>query len=531
MEASSSNSSSKSGLVVANERRPSGGIRIENPFTLKVGQVFTGFGIGCGVGIGVGRPINLGAIPVLNQVMGATRGATDALSGVSRHLRKLGAKNIEAGIGCGVGIGHGFGVPSYAMLGIPKHEEAPPTPQHPLSAMGDACSRMDLTAIHQILLMTHYKDDEGTNELSFQEWNQQMKDMLEAQKRGDLAFRDKDLRSAMDCHSQRERKRKVEMERRGRGRLQPRNDSSRESTVSRTNRFASKPNSTPKSSSRVASGSEKAQNDGEDDPSDLPAIVGTCPLMCPERERAQRERLRDLAVFERLNGNPAQSSPDLAVKKFFRTISTKQVEASDVRPLPVLEDTLNYLLNLFDSREYPFEVVHDFLFDRTRSIRQDLSMQNIVNNKVILMYEKMVKFHVISLHKLQRCSSQNTSSMNYLNKEQLAKTLTSLFNLYDANRDSSSTYENEAEFCSFYVLLHLGSNSQPMVRALAVSCINNGGYKLHPYPLANLSKLLMMTVINAQILSNERIWPSYHLLSGDLVRGPRVPRSLDEYKK
>ncbi|BFG31287.1 hypothetical protein CerSpe_175610 [Prunus speciosa] len=114
MEASSSNSSSKSGLVVANERRPSGGIRIENPFTLKVGQVFTGFGIGCGVGIGVGRPINLGAIPVLNQVMGATRGATDALSGVSRHvnnsLRKLGAKNIEAGIGCGVGIGHGFGV-------------------------------------------------------------------------------------------------------------------------------------------------------------------------------------------------------------------------------------------------------------------------------------------------------------------------------------------------------------------------------------------------------------------------------------
>lgn len=35
-------------------------IRFENPFTLKVGQVFTGFGIGCGVGIGVGRPLNLG---------------------------------------------------------------------------------------------------------------------------------------------------------------------------------------------------------------------------------------------------------------------------------------------------------------------------------------------------------------------------------------------------------------------------------------------------------------------------------------
>lgn len=88
-------------------------IRFSNPFTLKVGQVFTGFGIGCGVGIGFGRPLNLGAIPMLNQVMSATRGATDAFSGVSRHvntsLRKIGAKNIEVGVGCGVGFGHGFG--------------------------------------------------------------------------------------------------------------------------------------------------------------------------------------------------------------------------------------------------------------------------------------------------------------------------------------------------------------------------------------------------------------------------------------
>lgn len=52
------------------------------------------------------------------------------------------------------------------MLGIPKHEEAPATPQRPLSAMGEACSRMDLTAIHQILVATHYRDDEGTNEVT-----------------------------------------------------------------------------------------------------------------------------------------------------------------------------------------------------------------------------------------------------------------------------------------------------------------------------------------------------------------------------
>lgn len=68
------------------------------------------------------------------------------------------------------------------------------------------------------------------------------------------------------------------------------------------------------------------------------------------------------------------------------------VQASDVRPLPVLEETLRYLLSFLDSREHPFEVVHDFIFDRTRSIRQDLSIQNLANERVIYLYEEMVWF-------------------------------------------------------------------------------------------------------------------------------------------
>lgn len=59
---SGSPASSTSGIAASNQTRPSQGIKIENPFTLKVGQVFTGFGVGCGVGIGVGRPINLGTL-------------------------------------------------------------------------------------------------------------------------------------------------------------------------------------------------------------------------------------------------------------------------------------------------------------------------------------------------------------------------------------------------------------------------------------------------------------------------------------
>lgn len=71
-------------------------------------------------------------------------------------------------------------------------------------------------------------------------------------------------------------------------------------------------------------------------------------------------------------------------------MSSKNVQAFDVRPLPVLENALEYVLSFLDSKEQPFEVIHDFIFDRTRSIRQDLSIQNIVNDKAIYMYEEMV---------------------------------------------------------------------------------------------------------------------------------------------
>lgn len=240
------------------------------------------------------------------------------------------------------------------------------------------------------------------------------------------------------------------------------------------------------------------------------------------------------------------------------------MQASDVRPLPVLEETLNYLLNLLDATEHPFEVVHDFVFDRTRSIRQDLSMQNIINDQTIHMFEEMVKFHIISHHKLRSCSSKPSfSSVHYLNMEQLKKCLISLYALYKENRNSNSIYKNEPEFYSFHVLLHLGSNSQPLgeslslwlgrvpslilkskemcfarrllrlfrmgnykrflcttateasylqyyiiepyineVRALALSCVNYCGYKLHPYPIAHLSKLLMMKELDVESFCN-----------------------------
>lgn len=47
--------------------------------------------------------------------------------------------------------------------------------------------------------------------------------------------------------------------------------------------------------------------------------------------------------------------------------------------------------------------------------------------------------------------------------EQLTKALATLYNLYEANRTTASIFESEAEFFSFYVLLHLDSKTQGTV--------------------------------------------------------------------
>lgn len=90
-------------------------------------------------------------------------------------------------------------VASHVLMGLPKASTVFPTM---LSSLGKACARMDLTAVHDILLKTGYKDEEGAeNELSFQEWTQQVQEMLNTKKFGDIAFRDKDFKNAIDYYT------------------------------------------------------------------------------------------------------------------------------------------------------------------------------------------------------------------------------------------------------------------------------------------------------------------------------------------
>ncbi|MCO5557919.1 hypothetical protein L7F22_011492 [Adiantum nelumboides] len=304
-----------------------------------------------------------------------------------------------------------------------------------------------------------------------------------------------------------------------------------------------------------------SQADGEvSDDVMLPFIIGMCEDMCPLKEREQRERLRDLAVFERVNRNPSKTSRELAVKKFCRTFTGVKLLSEDVRPLCILWSTLQYLLNLLDDTEFSFDFVHNFLFDRTRAIRQELGMQRIANSQAINMYEEIVRFHILSEHELNQRGSGRQSSDSHLNLQQLSKSLLSLFDLYSLNRHEKLA--NEAEFRAYYVLLNLGSNKNYQANSLSVwfrhcpvlllkswelkfaravlrsyhvgnykaffqlaqeatflqscllelhfnevrlqslSAMNQGGYKLHPIPLADIAKHLLIKEGDLEELCN-----------------------------
>uniref|UniRef100_A0A2N9FNP5 SAC3/GANP/THP3 conserved domain-containing protein n=1 Tax=Fagus sylvatica TaxID=28930 RepID=A0A2N9FNP5_FAGSY len=103
-------------------------------------------------------------------------------------------------------------------------------------------------------------------------------------------------------------------------RIQRQRSNPSSSTQSRSNKFRSNPTTKDDKIPNTnnpddSTDSAKSRRGHVDDCSNLPALLGTCPFMCPVAERSQRERLRDLAVFERLHGNPRKTSADLAVKK------------------------------------------------------------------------------------------------------------------------------------------------------------------------------------------------------------------------
>ncbi|KAK9684999.1 hypothetical protein RND81_10G248500 [Saponaria officinalis] len=227
-------------------------------------------------------------------------------------------------------------------------------------------------------------------------------------------------------------------------------------------------------------------------------IVGVCPDMCPESERGERERKGDLDRYERLDGDRNHTSRILAVKKYNRTAER---EAELIRPMPILQKTMDYLLGLLDQ---PYDdrllALYNFLWDRMRAIRMDLRMQHIFNLKAITMLEQMIRLHVLAMHELCEFSKGEGFSEGFdahLNIEQMNKTSVELFQLYDDHRKRGIFIPTEKEFRGYYALLKLDKHP---------------GYKVEPAELS-----LDLAKMTAEIRQTQEI-----LFARDVARSCRT---------
>ncbi|XP_060732789.1 germinal-center associated nuclear protein [Tachysurus vachellii] len=183
-------------------------------------------------------------------------------------------------------------------------------------------------------------------------------------------------------------------------------------------------------------------------------FVGTCPDMCPEKERYMRETRNQLSVFELVPDTEKVDHP-AAIKEYSRSSADQEEPLPhELRPLPVLTMTMHYLVTqIMDQGEGNYRDWYDFVWNRTRGIRKDITQQHLCDPLTVSLIEKCTRFHIHCAHHL--CQEPMMSFDAKINNENMTKCLQSLKEMYQ-DLDSKDVYcQNEAEFRQYNVLLKL----------------------------------------------------------------------------
>ncbi|KAI9711953.1 MAG: hypothetical protein M1828_001752 [Chrysothrix sp. TS-e1954] len=194
-------------------------------------------------------------------------------------------------------------------------------------------------------------------------------------------------------------------------------------------------------------------------------LVGTCEDMCPEYERLERIIQKDVwpveLVKQSKQGSGVRPPADEArmVKKFRRAAAGIDEQLpSDLRPPPVLKRAVDYLMNDLVESSACLGDVHHFVWDRTRAIRNDFSIQQVRKGFDLLSavdcYERIARFHILSLHILAEDVMPYQSYDVQQEREQLDKTLLSLMQYYDDSRGRHD-HANEAEFRAYCIIFQI----------------------------------------------------------------------------
>lgn len=130
---------------------------------------------------------------------------------------------------------------------------------------------------------------------------------------------------------------------------------------------------------------------------------------------------------------------------------------SDIRTPNTLLQTVNYLMRHVIGGPEPLGLIHKFVWDRTRSVRNDFSVQQLTQENDVRMavtcLERIARFHIVSLHLLSSPANEEPFD-RHQEREQLNNTMLSLMYYYDDNRGRIS-FPNEDEFRAYYIIFSI----------------------------------------------------------------------------
>lgn len=183
-------------------------------------------------------------------------------------------------------------------------------------------------------------------------------------------------------------------------------------------------------------------------------FIGTCPDMCPEKERYMRETRNQLSVYE-VMPNTELVDHAVAIKEYSRSSADQEEPLPhELRPLPVLSRTMDYLVTqILDQGQDNYRDWYDFVWNRTRGIRKDITQQHLCCPDTVALIEKCTRFHVHCSHEL--CEEHMSSFDGKINNENMTKCLQSLKEMYQDLANAGVYCPQEAEIRQYNVLLKL----------------------------------------------------------------------------
>ncbi|XP_075550896.1 germinal-center associated nuclear protein-like isoform X2 [Dermacentor variabilis] len=188
------------------------------------------------------------------------------------------------------------------------------------------------------------------------------------------------------------------------------------------------------------------------------ATRGACPDMCPEKERYSRTDKKCLSSFEILPGSDGVMDHTRMVKEYSRSSADQEEPlAHELRPPHVLRHTMDYLLvHLMDSASGTAPAMgewYDFIWNRTRAIRKDITQQHLCDEVCVALVEQCARFHIHCAAAL--CEEDMSAFDPKINNENLVKCLQTLKHFYYDLSLRGLRCPNEPEFRAYDVLLHL----------------------------------------------------------------------------